>query len=70
VQVLSSSGSSIATLARNRAFRQGRQRVTWNRKRGRALVSGGVQVTVEAHSRFGATGLQRSVTLAPPKRRP
>lgn len=70
VQVLSSSGSSIATLARNRAFRQGRQRVTWNRKRGRALVSGGVQVTVEAHSRFGTTGLQRSVTLAPPKRRP
>jgi hypothetical protein len=70
VQVLSSSGGSIATLARNRAFRQGRQRVTWNRKRGRALVSGGVQVTVEAHSRFGTTGLQRSVTLAPPKRRP
>jgi Phosphodiester glycosidase len=70
VQVLASSGSSIATLARNRAFRQGRQRVTWNRKRGRALVSGSVQVAVEAHSRFGTTGLQRSVTLAPPKRRP
>ncbi len=38
--------------------------------RGSALVSGTVTVTVEAHSRFGTTGLQRSATLKPPKRRP
>ena len=70
VRVLSSSGSTLATLARNRPFRQGRQRVNWNRMRGTALVSGTVTVTVEAHSRFGTTGLQRSATLKPPKRRP
>ena len=61
---------TLATLARNRAFRQGRQRVAWNRMRGKALVSGAALVTAEAHSRFGTTGLQRAVTLAPPKRRP
>jgi hypothetical protein len=38
--------------------------------RGKALVSGAVNVTVSAHSRFGTTGLQRSVTMKAPKRRP
>jgi hypothetical protein len=70
VRVVSLSGSTIATLARNRAFGQGRQRVAWSRMRGRSLVSGTVQVTVEAHSRFGTTGLQRTVSLPRPKRRP
>jgi Phosphodiester glycosidase len=70
VRVLSSSGSTIATVASNRPFRQGRQTVVWNRMRGRSLVSGAVQVTVQAHSRFGTTGLERSATLKPPKRRP
>jgi Phosphodiester glycosidase len=70
VKVLSSSGSTIATLAGNRPLRQGRKRVVWNRRRGDALVSGTVQVTVEARSRFGTTGLQRSAVLKSPKRRP
>ena len=49
---------------------RGAQRVAWNRMRGKALVSGTVNVTVSAHTRFGTTGLQRSVTLKAPKRRP
>ena len=71
VRVLSSSGSTLATLAGNRPpSARGGSAVNWNRMRGKALVSGPVTVTVEAHSRFGTTGLQRSVTLKPPKRRP
>jgi hypothetical protein len=70
VKVLSTSGTTLATLAGNRAFRQGRKTIVWSRRRGKALVSGTVQVTVEARSRFGTSGLVRSVTMAPPKRRP
>ena len=70
VRVLSPSGSTIATLARNRLVRQGRRTIVWNRRRGTSLVSGTVRVTVEARSRFGTTGLVRSATLKPPKRRP
>lgn len=69
VRVLSSSGSVLATLARNKRLPQGRRTVGWDRRRGKALVSGAVQVTVEAHSPFGTSGLTRSATLPRPKRR-
>jgi Phosphodiester glycosidase len=67
VRVLSSSGATLATLARDRPFRQGRRTVAWSRRRGAALVSGTVRVQVQARSRFGTSGLERSVTLKPPK---
>jgi hypothetical protein len=70
VKVLSTSGSTIATLASNRRLPQGKRTIGWNRRRGKALVSGTVNVTVSAHTRFGTTGLQRSVTMKAPKRRP
>ena len=70
VKVLSTSGSTIATLAANRRLPQGKRTIGWNRMRGKALVSGTVNVTVSAHTRFGTTGLQRSVTMKAPKRRP
>ncbi len=70
VRVLSSSGATLATLAGNRPLRQGRRTVVWDRRRGKALVSGPVQVTVQARSRLGTSGLVRSVTLKAPKRRP
>jgi Phosphodiester glycosidase len=70
VRVLSSSGATLATLAGNKPLRQGRRTLGWNRRRGKALVSGSARVTVEARSRLGTSGLVRSVTLAPPKRRP
>ena len=70
VTVLSASGSTIATLASNRRLPQGKRTIGWNRMRGRTLVSGVANVTVSAHTRFGTTGLQRSVTLQAPKRRP
>jgi hypothetical protein len=70
VRVLSSSGATLATLASGKRLRRGRATVVWNRRRGRALVSGSVRVTVEARSRLGTSGLVRPVTLARPKRRP
>jgi hypothetical protein len=47
-----------------------RPSIGWNRMRGRTLVSGTANVTVSAHTRFGTAGLQRSVTMKAPKRRP
>jgi hypothetical protein len=70
VRVLSTSGTTLATLARNRLTRPGRTTIAWDRRRGRSIVSGTVQVTVEARSRFGTSGLVRSVTMKPPPRRP
>jgi Phosphodiester glycosidase len=70
VRVLSASGAMLATLARNRLTRPGRTTIAWDRRRGRSIVSGAVQVTVEARSRFGTSGLVRSVTMKPPPRRP
>jgi hypothetical protein len=69
-KVLSTSGSTITTLASNRRLPQGKRTIGWNRMRGKTLVSGTVNVTVSAHTRFGTTGLQRSVTMKAPKRRP
>ena len=70
VRVLSSSGRTLTTLTSGRLLRQGRRGVVWNRRIGRTLVSGSVQVTVEARSRFGTSGLARSVTLRPPRAAP
>jgi Phosphodiester glycosidase len=71
-RVLSASGRPLATPASGRLLRPGRHRLAWNRMVGRTLVSGTVQVTVEARSRFGTSGLVRSAILRPPppRRRP
>ena len=70
-RVLRSDGSPVVTLASGRPLRAGAQVVSWNRRVRRALVSGEVQVTVEARSAFGTSGLVRGVTLkAPPKPTP
>ena len=42
------------------------QTISWNRRAHRALVSGPVEVTVEARSAFGTSGLVRPLTLAAP----
>lgn len=71
VRVRSTSGAPIATLMSGRVLRRGTQTVRWNRLVRRQVVSGTVEVTVEARTRLGVTGLVRTVTLkAPPKPRP
>ncbi len=71
VRVESPVGTPIATIASGRPLRAGQQVVSWNRKVRGKLISGSVNVTVEARSAFGTSGLVRAVTLkAPPAPRP
>jgi hypothetical protein len=71
VRVRTSDGSPLVTLASGRPLRLGPQTISWNRRLRGKLVSGPVQVTVEARSPFGTSGLVRAVTLtAPPSPRP
>ena len=66
VRVRSASGQPITTLVSGRVLRTGARSVTWNRKVRAALISGTVEVTVEARTRYGTTGLVREVTLKKP----
>lgn len=71
VRIRTGEGAPLTTLVSGRPMRAGRRSVTWNRRVRSSLVSGTVQVTVEARSAFGTSGLVREVTLRkPPKPRP
>lgn len=70
VRVRSASGAPIATLVSGRVLRTGTRSFTWNRTVRRQVVSGPVEVTVEARTRYGTTGLVRDVTLARPTPKP
>jgi hypothetical protein len=65
VRIHTLEGAPLTTIASGRPFRPGRQRLTWDRKVRKTVVSGTVQVRVEARSRFGISGLARDVTLKP-----
>jgi hypothetical protein len=71
VRIRTREGAPLTTLASGRPMRAGRRSVTWNRKVRKSVISGTVQVTVEARSAFGTSGLVREVTLrTPPRPRP
>ena len=68
VRIRTSSGAPLTTLMSGRPLRAGSRSVNWNRRVRSKLVSGAVEVTVEARSPLGISGLVREVTLkAPPK---
>ncbi|HTI35826.1 MAG TPA: phosphodiester glycosidase family protein [Miltoncostaea sp.] len=74
VRIRTTGGDPVATIASGRPLRAGRQSVNWNRRvRGR-VVTGTVDVTVEARGPLGTSGLVREVKLItppkPPKPRP
>jgi hypothetical protein len=71
VRVLSESGAPMRTLTSGRPLRPGRHTIAWDRTVRRKVVSGDVQISVQARSRFGTSGLVRDVTLKPvPRPRP
>ena len=68
VRIRTTDGDPIATIASGRPLRAGRQAVNWNRRVRGKVVSGEVEVTVEARGRLGTSGLVREVTLKKPPR--
>ncbi len=70
VRVRTTDGTPIATIASGRPLRPGVQRLRWNRRVRGVLVSGRVEVTVEARGRLGVSGLVRQVTLPAPTKPP
>lgn len=68
VRIRTTAGEPVATIASGRPLRAGRQTVNWNRRVRGKVVTGTVDVTVEARGPLGTSGLVREVTLkAPPK---
>lgn len=65
VRILSESGTPLRTLASGRPLGPGRRSIVWDRTVRGKVVSGEVQISVEARSAFGASGLVRDVTLKP-----
>lgn len=71
VRVLSESGAPLRTLTSGRPLRPGRHTIAWDRTVRRKVVSGDVEISVQARSRFGTSGLVRDMTLKPvPRPRP
>jgi hypothetical protein len=71
VRIRTTGGDPIATIASGRPLRAGRQAVNWNRRVRGKVVTGTVDVTVEARGPLGTSGLVREVTLTkPPKPKP
>ena len=68
VRIRTTDGVPIATIASGRPLRAGRQAVNWNRRVHGKVLTGTVNVTVEARGPLGTSGLVREVTLTkPPK---
>jgi hypothetical protein len=67
VRVLDSVGNPLRTLMRGRRLAAGRHTIGWNRRAKGITISGTVTVQVEASSRLGRSGLQRTLSLAKPK---
>jgi hypothetical protein len=70
VRIRSTDGRRIATIASGRPLRAGRHAVNWNRRVRGKVVTGRVEVTVEARGRLGTSGLVREVTLKKPPKQP
>ncbi len=70
VRIRTTDGDPIATIASGRPLRAGRQAVNWNRKVRNKVVTGTVDVTVEARGPLGTSGLVREVTLQKPPKQP
>jgi hypothetical protein len=68
VRIRTAGDAPLATVASGRPLRAGRHRLTWNRKVRGKVVSGPIEVTVEARTRFGTPGLVTALTLEPPPR--
>ncbi|MGE0028423.1 MAG: phosphodiester glycosidase family protein, partial [Thermoleophilia bacterium] len=70
VRIRTTGGAPIATIASGRPLRAGRQTVNWNRRVRGKVVTGTVDVTVEARGPLGTSGLVREVTLTKPPKQP
>ncbi len=70
VRIRTTSGDPIATIASGRPLGAGRRSVNWNRRVRGKVVTGTVEVTVEARGPLGTTGLVREVALKKPPKPP
>lgn len=70
VRIRTTGGAPIATIASGRPLRAGRQTVNWNRRVRGKVVTGTVEVTVEARGPLGSSGLVREVKLVTPPKPP
>ena len=70
VRIRTTDGVPIATIASGRPLRAGRQAVNWNRRVHGKVLTGTVDVTVEARGPLGTSGLVREVTLTKPPKQP
>ncbi|HTI35135.1 MAG TPA: hypothetical protein VL422_15770, partial [Miltoncostaea sp.] len=70
VRIRTTGGDPIATIASGRPLRAGRQSVNWNRRVRGKVVTGTVDVTVEARGPLGTSGLVREVKLVTPPKAP
>lgn len=70
VRIRTTGGDPIATIASGRPLRAGRQSVNWNRRVRGKVLTGTVDVTVEARGPLGTTGLVREVSLTKPPKQP
>jgi len=70
VRIRTTGGDRIATIASGRPLRAGDHAVNWNRRVRGKVVTGTVEVTVEARGPLGTSGLVREVTLTKPPKQP
>jgi hypothetical protein len=70
VRIRTTGGDRVATIASGRPLRAGRHAVNWNRRVRGKVVTGTIEVTVEARGRLGTSGLVREVTLERPPKQP
>ena len=70
MRIRTTDGGPIATIASGRPLRAGRQAVNWNRRVHGKVLTGTVDVTVEARGPLGTSGLVREVTLTKPPKQP
>jgi hypothetical protein len=68
IRVTTRAGRTLGVLVAARRFAAGHHNVIWNQRIGRAIVTGGADIVVEATTRFGTHGLIARVVLARPRR--
>ena len=68
LRVTTSAGRTLRVIRAPRRLSPGPHTIVWNQRIGRAIVTGGADIVVEATTRFGAHGLIARVGLLRPRR--
>ena len=68
IRVTTRAGRVLRVIRSPHEFSPGHHTIIWNQRIGRAIVTGGANIVVEAATRFGRHGLVASVVLLRPRR--